>query len=361
MVTTYTPTVRLAKQGSGDNANTWGTILNDNVIEMVDNAFSANISGSLDYVSAGDKTLTRNDGLGDQSKLTVLGITGTQTSTSIVNLIVPTFTTASVANGTQWGGKMYIVRNPNDFSVQVKNTGNVGTNVPKKSTLGVLATPTTVVPLLMGVWCASAKDTSNYIANQFVEKVSIGTSAGSDPSFNFGRITQSSISATSFNNGLITNLSATGSASFAGPASFSGATTFSSAATFNGDVSVNQRSMCAITTIKASATTTINLALTNFFMVKASGAVSGAVSVSLAAPKNGVVGQTGAIYLITGASASASTFSFPTSAWKFPSGTTVTKTKGAGSVDLLTYFVRDGRTDGAMKAIDVAAVKDFRS
>ena len=42
MVTSYTPTVKLAKQGSGENANTWGTILNQNVIEMVDNAFSGN-------------------------------------------------------------------------------------------------------------------------------------------------------------------------------------------------------------------------------------------------------------------------------------------------------------------------------
>ena len=355
MVTTYTPTVKLAKQGSGENANTWGTILNQNVIEMVDNAFSANVSGSIDYVSAADKTLTRNDGLGDQSKLTVIGITGTQTSTSIVNLIVPTFTTASVANGAQWAGKMYIVRNPNAFSVQVKNTGNVGSNVPKNSTMGVLATPTTVVPLFTGFAATSAKDNTRYIANQFVERVSIGTSAASDPSFNFGRITQSSISATSFNNGLITNLSATGSASFAGH------TTFASIATFNGDVSVNKRSMCAITTIKASATTTIDLSQSNFFVVKASGAVSGAVSVSLASPTNGKVGQTGAIYLITGASAGSSTFSFPTSVWKFPSGVTVAKTASAGSVDLLTYFVRDVSSDGTMKAIDVAGIKDFRS
>ena len=355
MVTTYTPTVKLAQQGSGENANTWGTILNQNVIEMVDNAFSANISGSIDYVSAADKTLTRNDGLGDQSKLTVIGITGTQTSTSIVNLIVPTFTTASVANGEQWAGKMYIVRNPNAFSVQVKNTGNVGSNVPKNATMGVLATPTTVVPLFTGFAATSAKDSTRYIANPFVERVSIGTSAASDPSFNFGRITQSSISATSFNNGLITNLSATGSATFAGP------TAFSSVATFNGDVSVNKRSMCAITTIKASATTTIDLSQTNFFMIKASGAVSGAVSIALPSPTNGKVGQTGAIYLVTGASAANSTFNFPTSAWKFPSGVTISKSAAADSVDLVTYFVRDVSTDGTMKAIDVAAIKNFTS
>ena len=57
MVTTYTPTVKLAKQGSGENANTWGTILNQNVIEMVDNAFSANISGSINYVAQPTKLL----------------------------------------------------------------------------------------------------------------------------------------------------------------------------------------------------------------------------------------------------------------------------------------------------------------
>ena len=35
MATSYTNTLQLAKQGAGENANTWGTILNDNVIDMV--------------------------------------------------------------------------------------------------------------------------------------------------------------------------------------------------------------------------------------------------------------------------------------------------------------------------------------
>jgi len=44
MATSYTNTLLLAKQGAGENANTWGTILNENVIDMVDNAFSTNIT-----------------------------------------------------------------------------------------------------------------------------------------------------------------------------------------------------------------------------------------------------------------------------------------------------------------------------
>jgi len=354
MSTSYSNTLLLAKQGAGENANTWGTILNDNVIDMVDNAFSTNITGAIDFSTETTITLTQNNGLGDQSRLTVLGITGTRgDSTSIVSLIVPTFTTADGgSNGVTWGGKMYIVRNPNNFKVKVYNAGNVGSNVPKNSTMGVLTTPTTVVPLFSGFYSSSVGDTANQINSSFLQSVSIGVTAG-DPSFNYGRITQSSISATSFNNGLITNLSATGAATLAGH------TTFSSIATFNGDVSVNKRSMCAMTTIVCSATTTIDLALTNFFYVKASGAVAGAVSVSLATPTNGLVGQTGAIYLVNGTSAGNSTFTFPTSVWKFPGGIAPTKTAAAGSVDLLTYFVRDVSSDGTLKAIDIAAISNF--
>jgi len=352
MATSYTNTLLLAKQGAGENANTWGTILNENVIDMVDNAFSTNITGDIDFSTLTTIALTQNNGRGDTGRLTVLGLTGTRSdATSIVNLVVPTFTTAT-NDGVDWGGKMYIVRNPNNFKVKVYNAGNVGSNVPKNSTMGLLATPTTVVPLFSGFYASSVGDTDNQINSSFLQSVSIGVTAG-NPSFNFGRITQSSISATSFNNGLITNLSATG------PASLAGHTTFASVATFNGDVSVNKRSMCAMTTIVCSATTTIDLSQTNFFYVKASGAVAGAVSVSLATPTNGLVGQTGAIYLVNGTSAASSTFSFPTSVWKFPGGIAPTKTAAAGSVDLLTYFVRDVSSDGTLKAIDIAAISNF--
>ena len=37
MASTYTTNIRLTKQGDGDNANTWGEILN-NVISLVDQA-----------------------------------------------------------------------------------------------------------------------------------------------------------------------------------------------------------------------------------------------------------------------------------------------------------------------------------
>ena len=41
MTATYTSRIRLTKQGDGDNPNTWGVVLNDGVISLVDDAIAA--------------------------------------------------------------------------------------------------------------------------------------------------------------------------------------------------------------------------------------------------------------------------------------------------------------------------------
>ena len=40
MVASYTSRLRLVKQGDGDNPNTWGTVLNDGMISLVDDAIA---------------------------------------------------------------------------------------------------------------------------------------------------------------------------------------------------------------------------------------------------------------------------------------------------------------------------------
>ena len=40
MTTAYTSCLRLAQQGDGDNPNSWGTVLNDGVIGLIDNAIA---------------------------------------------------------------------------------------------------------------------------------------------------------------------------------------------------------------------------------------------------------------------------------------------------------------------------------
>ena len=41
MASTFTSSLRLTKQGDGDNPNSWGVVLNDGVISLVDDAIAA--------------------------------------------------------------------------------------------------------------------------------------------------------------------------------------------------------------------------------------------------------------------------------------------------------------------------------
>ena len=47
MASTYTTNIRLTKQGDGDNPNTWGQVLNDGVISLVDDAIAGYTTVSL--------------------------------------------------------------------------------------------------------------------------------------------------------------------------------------------------------------------------------------------------------------------------------------------------------------------------
>ena len=75
MASTYTSRIRLEKQGDGENANTWGLKLNQNVIDLVDEAVAGFETISIDGLSS--VTLTANDGTADQSRNMGLRFTGT--------------------------------------------------------------------------------------------------------------------------------------------------------------------------------------------------------------------------------------------------------------------------------------------
>ena len=47
MASTYTTNIRLTKQGDGDNPNTWGTVLNNQVISLVDQAVAGYTTVSI--------------------------------------------------------------------------------------------------------------------------------------------------------------------------------------------------------------------------------------------------------------------------------------------------------------------------
>lgn len=71
MPSAFTTRNRLEKQGSGENTNSWGTILNNRVFDMVD----ALADGIASYALSGTKILTSLDGLADEARCRVQIIT----------------------------------------------------------------------------------------------------------------------------------------------------------------------------------------------------------------------------------------------------------------------------------------------
>ena len=84
MASTFTTNIRLEQQEDGANPNSWGTVLNNNVIALIDDAIAAYTTVSL---SAVDVTLTNENGASDQARSAFLELQGTLTAN--VNLVLP--------------------------------------------------------------------------------------------------------------------------------------------------------------------------------------------------------------------------------------------------------------------------------
>jgi hypothetical protein len=122
MASTYTDRLRLEKQGSGENPNSWGTILNQNVIDLLDDAIAGYAVVS---VSGTPLTLSETNGAPDQSRNASLEFSGTLTAN--VTITVPA------------EEKQYFLRNNSTgaFSVIVKTAG--GTALTLEPNQNILA------------------------------------------------------------------------------------------------------------------------------------------------------------------------------------------------------------------------------
>lgn len=110
MASTYTTNIRLEKQADGENPNSWGDILNQNVIDLVDQAVAGyqivSVSGTTPI------TLTELDGTTDQSRNAALSFDGTLTAET--SIIIPS------------NDKTYFIRNntSGSFALKIKTLGN---------------------------------------------------------------------------------------------------------------------------------------------------------------------------------------------------------------------------------------------
>ena len=98
MSSTFTTNLRLNKQGDGDNPNSWGQVLNDGVISLVDDAVAGYTTISVGTTA--NVTLTENQGSGDQARSAFLEVQGSVGGThSAINILIPN------------NSKSYVVRN----------------------------------------------------------------------------------------------------------------------------------------------------------------------------------------------------------------------------------------------------------
>ena len=88
MASTFTSSLRLTKQGDGDNPNSWGVVLNDGVISLVDDAIAGYTTVELG--AAATVTLSAIDGGGDVPRSAFLELKGSVGgSNNTISMIIP--------------------------------------------------------------------------------------------------------------------------------------------------------------------------------------------------------------------------------------------------------------------------------
>ena len=299
MASTYTTNIRLTKQGDGDNANTWGEILN-NVLSLVDQAV-----GSYTTITVGATSsvaLTENQGSADQSRSAVLEIAGTvggahtsifvylpagAAKTYAIKNAVSANTTASDAVVLRVAGQTHGVTVP---SGGVGYFFTNGTSVNTLNAAGFSALTTTQ---------ADAK----YVAITGTQTI-------------------------------------TGAKTFTSTVTITGAVAFTSAVNVSGPVNVNT------VTLTDAASIVPSFDSGNTFVVTLGG------NRTLAAPTSANIGQSGSIRVIQDATGGR-TLSY-NSAYQFVSGSAPVMDTSAGAQSILVFSCRSATT------IDAVMLHDFK-
>jgi hypothetical protein len=311
MASSYTSRIRLTKQGDGDNPNTWGTVLNDQVIDIIDDAIASYTTVSIG--SAATVTLTENQGATDEARSAILHFKGSVGgSHNTISLIIPA------------KSKQYVINNAVSANttasdiVKMKTAGGDGYNIPLGSVGLVVCDGTSVLP-------TNAKG------------FSFGTAASADIG-----VCATNVPDTSLADIRYVRVSTSQNASLIGSKFIIGA---SASTPVNFVVGSNARTYSPIVTVTDAACISVNMALGNNFLVTLAG------NRTLKKPVNCTVGQGGNIYLVQDGTGSR-TLSYNT-VWQFVSASVPTLSTGAADVDMLVYNARSSAT------IDAVLLQNF--
>jgi len=162
MASSYTTRIKLELQADGENPNSWGDLLNNNVIQLVDDAVGAYTSVTL---SSADYTLTTNDGATDQSRSPMIEIVGIVSAD--VNLIAPAVS------------KFYFIKDKsvrqNDSTITFKTASGSGYVIQASITRAVLCDSVSIYGLDVDV--GTTVSTTALIASTGVFSETVNVSA----------------------------------------------------------------------------------------------------------------------------------------------------------------------------------------
>jgi len=306
MPSTYTTNLRLTKQADGENPNTWGEILNEGVISLVDQAVAGYTSISVGTTAT--VTLTENQGSGDQSRSAILEFKGTiGGSHDTIDVLIPN------------KSKVYVVRNSITYTdstdaLVLKVAGNTGVTVPS-GTVALYVTNGVTVEAVEKTNLSSLTVTG---AARFDSTVTVSGAANFKTNISVG-----------------------------GTFIATGASRFDSTVTVSGKGKFMTGALTPIVTLSDAASVVADLATANIF------AVTLGDNRTLAAPTNTTtnLGAVGQIYIHQDGTGSR-TLSYNT-VFQFPGASVPTLSTSANAVDALFYSVRTATK------VDAILVKDF--
>jgi len=346
MASTYTTRIRIEKQADGENPNSWGDILNQNVIDLLDDAIGAYTTiGTSGSQIVGDNTLTTNNGASDEARSAALEIQGYVVSASAANVVLPA------------QSKFYIVHNKvtqtsSTGTLRIMNTGatatgfTVNTSTTGSGTFLVVTDGTNVRGL----------DASGLGFTNIVTK-NVLTSIGEIEVSAAATITNP----TDVNPKLLA-LSTTDIryAQVSSPYTntYGSTNIFTSLTEFNGEIKVSAGSAYSpLVTVAVSDTSifAVDMDAGNNFVFQVS------ADSTLRQPDNLNVGQQGIIYVIQDATSGGKTLSFA-SDFKFKNGTVPTFTTSISAVDLFAYSIRSYSVSASVTSayIDMVAIQDMK-
>ena len=305
MAASYTTRIRLTQQGDGDNPNSWGTVLNDGMISLVDDAIAGYEKVTIG--AAATVTLSAVDGGEDQARYAFLEVTGSVGGTyDDIVLQIPS------------NSKSYVINNQVSANttasdtVKIKTASGTGYTIPFGA-IGLVVCDGT------SVWSTNAKG------------FGLGTAASADIGVCATNIADVSLADLRYVRTSVTT-----------DATVRGNITYEAGSL---KIGTSARAYNPITTLTDAASITSDFAVGNNFLVTLGG------NRTLAAPSNAVAGQSGSIYIIQDGTGSR-TLGYNT-VFQFVSATVPTLSTGAGDVDMLVYMARSATT------IDAVLLKNF--